>query len=171
MAETWTGKEPQMSPQQLHILLTSLNVIRLQASYSGAGDSADSFSVQLDIDPDKADKSLVEKLTAAQHEKFKSSWRVRNGYKTLDDFKPDFTCIAPEQLNLDADMLRDILAASVVHAGGAWNFNEDGCSGNIEWDLVTNECALDSGYYETIRQDDGHCSDDLFGFGVDAEDD
>ena len=171
MAETWTGNEPQMSPQQLHMLLTGLGVIGLVANYCGAGDSADDFSVHLEIDPDKADKSLVEKLTAAQHESFKSSWMVRAGHKTIDDFKPDFTCITPDQLNLDADMLRDILAAHIVHAGGAWDFNNDGCSGDIEWDLVTNECTLDSGYYETIRHDEGYCSDDLFGFGADAEDD
>lgn len=161
MADTWTGEEPKMTPAQLHLYLTSSGVIHLSAYYSGSGDSADDFYISLRIDRGKMVSDKLQALDAKREAEHKETWRFKNHG---EEYMPSDT-ITPEDIGISGNEIRDILADRIVAVGGAWDFNNDGSSGDIEWDLVTNECELTSGYFETVRHDDGHCTDDLLGFG------
>lgn len=153
-----------------------MGVVAIDVEYAGSGDSIDHFDVVYKFGaPIALDAETVLK-TVQQIQEDVKAWRK----DTIDDYareKAKATLASGEAhgthklvalhalmsgqkpLHVDWDYLMYNIASA---AGAVLMFDNDGSSGTIEWDLKTNICNVDSGYYETSRDDAG-TRDDVFG--------
>lgn len=185
MTETWSGEEPTITPEKLHMMLAQDGVTHLKVEYTGSGDAADYFDVILTRHVSKEEWSVVRDDVRAmqdslsklnqtydytERQKAKAEHKARfSGLEKYENSKENEDGSGATQVSrLDklfperANDIIDTLSALITENGGAWDFNDDGCSGDLDWDITTNKCTLASGMYITERHDDGFCADNLF---------
>jgi hypothetical protein len=145
--------------------LIELGVVLIEVEYNGAGDSLESFAVMLlfNTDAPLLPKVPIEGIHPhAQPVLVEREWDDETRSPVSGQLME-----VPERIFANmvgkpmADAFSDFLFNRAEDAGAAMNFNNDGSQGEIKWNLLTGEATVDSGYYETTRDDEG-CIDNLF---------